>query len=239
MDENNLKIFNWNVRGLNSGARREAVRLMLQQAKPQVICLQEMKLNVVDDLIAMEFLGPKFSSTYKFLPADDTWGGILIAWDQDLVTGGAADQKTYCLSMDVILRQSNEMFSITAVYGPTEHAEKEDFLVELIASQLPASVPWICLGDFNMICEARDKNNNNINRSLMRKFRQALDASELMEIRVQNRRFTWSNGQLNPTLMYLDRVFCNKEWADKFMGVSLQALSSSLSDHCPLFLCNQ
>jgi len=72
----------------------------------------------------------------------------------------------------------------------------------------------------------------------MRKFRQALDASELIEKRIQNRKYTWSNGQRNPSLVYLDRFFCNKEWADIFIGVNLQPLSSSLSDHCLLFLCN-
>lgn len=48
-----------------------------------------------------------------------------------------------------------------------------------MAAQPPANAPWICLGDFNLIYEARDKNNNNINRAQMRKFRQTLDASEL------------------------------------------------------------
>ena len=87
-----------------------------------------------------------------------------------------------------------------------------------------------------MIYEARDKNNNNINRRLMGRFRRALDASELMELRLQNRRYTWSNGRAQPTLVHLDRVFCNKEWDAIFPTVNLQALSSSLSDHSPLFL---
>lgn len=60
-----------------------------------------------------------------------------------------------------------------------------------------------------------------------------------MEIKLQNRKYTWSNGQRNPTLVHLDRFFCNKEWDDLFNNLSLQAMSSSLSDHCPLFLCNQ
>lgn len=37
--------------------------------------------------------------------------------------------------------------------------------------------------------------------------------------------------------MCLDRVFCNKEWEDIFSDYRLTALSSSLSDHCPIFLC--
>ena len=144
----------------------------------------------------------------------------------------------YVLKMTLRLR--NISFWITSVYGPAENnAEKDVFLDELIASQPPANTPWICLGDFNLICDARDKNNNNINRRQLRKFRQALDASELLEIKLQNGRYTWSNGQRNPTLVHLDRVFCNKEWDDLFSGYILQALSSSLSNQCPLFLCNQ
>jgi hypothetical protein len=73
----------------------------------------------------------------------------------------------------------------------------------------------------------------------MNRFRRALDASELFELKLQNRRYTWSNGRSTPTLVHLDRVFCNQDWAAMFPAITLQALSSSLSDHCPLFLCSQ
>lgn len=86
---------------------------------------------------------------------------------------------------------------------------------------------------------AADKNNGNINRAHMRKFRRALDASELFELRLLNRRYTWSNGRATPTLVQLDRVFCNHDWLALFPAIGLQALSSSLSGHCPLFLCSQ
>lgn len=72
----------------------------------------------------------------------------------------------------------------------------------------------------------------------MRRFRQALDSSEPLEIDLLNRKFTWSNGRRNPTLVRLDQAFCNRAWDDIFPDITMQALSSSLSDHCPLFLCN-
>jgi len=79
MNDNSLKIFNWNVRGLNSVVRREAVKLMIQQANPTIICLQETKLNSVDGRLAMELLGPRFNNHLAFIPADETRGGVLIA----------------------------------------------------------------------------------------------------------------------------------------------------------------
>lgn len=53
---------------------------------------------------------------------------------------------------------------------------------------------------------------------------------------LQNRRFTWSNERQNPTLYKLDSMFCIDEW-NIYLGTHvLHALSSSLSDHCPLVL---
>jgi hypothetical protein len=39
-------------------------------------------------------------------------------------------------------------------------------------------------------------------------------------------------------LVRLDRFFCNPEWEKFFDNYGLQALSSSVSDHCPLLLSN-
>jgi len=239
MIDNNIKIVCWNVRGLNNAARRAAVRLFLQKIRPSIICLQETKLDSVNAPLAAEFLGYNWSSSFVSLNSQQTRGGILIAWDQDLVNVGAPVRRDFTITQTCTLLQFNSTFVITAVYGPSDNARKDAFLAELMDCQPATDTPWLCLGDFNLICEAQDKNNSNINRTQMRKFRRTLDASDLIEIKLQNRKYTWSNGQRNPTLVHLDRCFRNKEWDDIFPHHSLQALSSSLSDHCPLLLCNQ
>jgi hypothetical protein len=58
-------------------------------------------------------------------------------------------------------------------------------------------------------------------------------------LHLQNRKFTWSNEQHDPTLVKLDRFFCNAEWDAAFSSHVLHALSTSLSDHCPFLLSNQ
>lgn len=98
---------------------------------------------------------------------------------------------------------------------------------------------WLILGDFNLIYKATDKNNSNLNRQLMAQFREALSDCELQEIHLQNRKFTWSNEQQNPTLVKLDRLFGNAEWDACFGTHVLHALSTTHSDHCPLLLTDQ
>jgi endonuclease/exonuclease/phosphatase family metal-dependent hydrolase len=131
------------------------------------------------------------------------------------------------------------VFILTTIYGPTEDAAKTLFLEELVSLRPQPIAPWLVLGDFNFIYEVRDKSNFNLNKQLMGKFRTALNDCELFEFALQNRKFTWSNEREEPTLIRLDRMFCNTEWNLLHTGFKLQAFSSNVFDHCPLVLCQE
>jgi hypothetical protein len=96
--------------------------------------------------------------------------------------------------------------------------------------------PWAIAGDFNLIVDAADKNNTNLNRRMMGKFRRVLTDLELMELYLNGRRFTWSNERERATLERLDRVFSTVDWEVLFPSSFLSAMGSSTSDHCPLLL---
>lgn len=64
-------------------------------------------------------------------------------------------------------------------------------------------------------------------------FRRLLDDLELKELKLQGRKFTWSN---NRTQTRIDRAFCTAEWDLMLPDCTLQAVSSLVSDHCPLLL---
>jgi hypothetical protein len=49
MAQHNCRILNWNVRGLNDGARRDSVNELVCDTGSAVVCLQETKLQVIDD----------------------------------------------------------------------------------------------------------------------------------------------------------------------------------------------
>jgi hypothetical protein len=144
----------------------------------------------------------------------------------------------FSLSADVSLINAaqNGSFKLTTVYGPTDRALKDQFFAELVALKPTPGVRWLVPGDFNQIRRARDKNKGNVDRSRLMRFRDALQTCELTEVHLQNRRFTWSNERASPTLCKLDAFYCNAEWDLRFGTHVLYALSSSLSDHCPLLL---
>ena len=91
-------------------------------------------------------------------------------------------------------------------------------------------------GDFNMIYCSEDKNNENVNRAMMGRFRRFINELELKEIFLLGRRYTWSNEWDSPTLVKLDRVLCTNDWEDIYPESILQSHASEMSDHCPLTL---
>jgi endonuclease/exonuclease/phosphatase (EEP) superfamily protein YafD len=95
---------------------------------------------------------------------------------------------------------------------------------------------WLLVGDFNLIYKVEDKSNGRLNRRLMNRFKQVIDANQLMELDLRGRKFTWSNEQDTPTFTKIDRFFGTPEWHVLFPNVDLQALPTMGSDHCPLFL---
>jgi len=95
---------------------------------------------------------------------------------------------------------------------------------------------WLILGDFNLIYQVEDKNNSNLNHQLMASFKVVIDDLGLKEIRLNGRRFIWSNEQDTPTLTRIDRIFYTPEWELLFPTWFLHSLPSLMSGHTTLLL---
>lgn len=233
-----LSVLSWNVHGLNDSAHRELVKQVSIGVKPSVVCLQEAKLSSMSSIIVTDTLGQNLTG-FEVLDAAGTRGGILLAWDEIAVSMADFHRGQFTISALVSLLTTGTTFRLTTCYGPADDRRKEDFLQEMLSLKPANGVPWLIIGDFNLIYQASDKNNLNLNRRLMGKFRAALDDCELLEICLQNRRFTWSNERENPTMVCLDRAFCNADWETLFPNFTLQAMSTGASDHCPIILSPQ
>jgi hypothetical protein len=119
------------------------------------------------------------------------------------------------------------------VYGPQDDHEKVMFLQELRYIRNVCNGPWLVVWDFNIILQAYDKNNSNLNRPMMHRFRRLIEDVALKEIPLHGGRFTWSNQREAPVLVKLDRVFCSVDWELLFPNVLLQSSASIDLDNCP------
>jgi exonuclease III len=237
MSNPNIKILSWNVGGLNSSERCLTVHETVAATPCQIVCLQETKLQNIDLPLAT-FLGAYKFDRFALKPAAGTRGGIILLWKDAEIDMSNVRIGRYSLSAEVTLRHCMTSFFLSTVYSPTRRVDKESFLLHMRRLKPPDDTRWLVIGDFNLINKASDKNNRNLNISLMSRFRRAIDHCQLKEISLQNRKFTWSSERRRPTLVRLDRAFCNQEWDLTFSACSLHALSSTHSDHCPLLLSN-
>ncbi len=208
------KILIWNVRGLNRKARRDVVRTMINDTRPDIVCLQETKMAAISRFLLMSMLGIEFDE-YLVLPAIGTCGGILLAWKGNICKVVQSRIDTFSVSAQ-FQREGGTAWWLTGVYGPQSDDLKIQFLQELHTVRAACDGPWMIGGDFNLIYQAEDKNNDNLNRAMMGRFRRLLNDLQLKELPLLGRKFTWSNERINPTLVRLDRVFCTADWDDCF-----------------------
>ena len=117
-----------------------------------------------------------------------------------------------------------------------QNQKKNLFLDELRSLESMVHPAWLLLGDFNLIYLASDKNNDRLNRRMMQRFKGAIDWLGIKELALNGRRFTWAKDGANPTQTKIDRAFCTPDWDILFGSAYMAALSSSSSDHAPLFL---
>lgn len=74
----------------------------------------------------------------------------------------------------------------------------------------------------------------------MNRFKSVIDDLEIKEIHLHGRLYTWTRDTDNPAMTQIDHIFCTREWEVDNSGCYVQALSSSMSDHCPMLLtCSQ
>lgn len=230
----NPEVLCWNVRGLNNPVKKKAVREFITSVKVNLVCLQETKLDVIDQYVVMQCVGPSFDG-FAYLPAEETRGGILLAWDSTVIAIDHIQLDANSVS-GLVTNKDGEQWWITVVYAPQGDELKTQFLLDLYSRRTLCPGPWMVLGDFNMILRASEKSYDHINRAMMNRFRSFVDDHELKELYMHGRMFTWSNKRNAPTFTKIDRVLVSVEWELSHPDHLLQALSTGVSNHAPLHL---
>jgi len=231
---NPSKILCWNERGLNSKARQDSMRTLINTGRIEVVCLQETKMSGISRGCILSMLGSDFTHWVE-LPAAGASGAILVARRHDLGPATATRIESFSLSVR-FSPTSSQSWWLSCVYGPQGNDNKVLFIQELRAVRTACPGPWLLLGDFNLIASVEEKNSGNINKAMMGRFRRLISDLELKDLPLLGRKYTWSNQQNSPTLVKLDRVLCSADWEQLFPNCLLQSCATDGFDHCPLLL---
>lgn len=210
------------------------MRHLVLAERASLVCLQETKMEVINDYTLMQIVGAGFD--YNYLSAARTCDGILVAWKSSMWSFTNINMRTYSLSGRLKQLAGDVEMWLTVVYVPSRDEDKAAFLAELHDLSRVCHGPWLLAGDFNLIYRVQDKNNTLLNRRRMGQFRRFIMQAELKEIHLNGRLYTWSNKRAHPTLEQIDRIFTTADWELLYPHSDLQPLSSICSDHAPLLL---
>jgi hypothetical protein len=230
-----LLFMSWNVRGLGDDDKCGVVRDNISDARPSVVCIQESKLAHLDAPKSRSFL-PSYISDFSIVPADGSRGGIVTAWDTNILSLTSSTAKTFSLTTSLKSTSSDLSFTITNVYAPSDHSLADAFVAEMLSLLVDISGLWLILGDFNLIRHPSEKNNDNFNPALANSFNAMINSLAILELPLLDRRFTWSNGQEIPILARLDRAFLNNDWNAVLPHSALTSLPRPTSDDVPLLV---
>ena len=112
------------------------------------------------------------------------------------------------------------------MYGPVKDNQKQDFLDEL-----EVLIRGMIGSDFNLVRRIEEKSTGNVNLSLMDAFNNFVANTGLREIHRGGGQYIWTNKQINPVMVVLNRIFMNSTWEDHFPLVTAHSITRVGSNH--------
>ena len=131
------------------------------------------------------------------------------------------------------------VWHLTGFYGWPEANEKWKSWALLTHLRSFIEGPWCCIGDFNAILHAYEKQSVHAPYyNQMEDFRVALEDCGLADLGFSEHKFTWTNRRPGSahTKQRLDRATANRVWMEKFPASLVSHLFSHASDHLPILL---
>ena len=131
------------------------------------------------------------------------------------------------------------MWILTGIYGHPEEERKSETWRLMRHLHARASLPCVCLGDFNEILSSDEKNGGNLRpMGAMMKFRQTLLDCGLVYLGFNVYHFTWRNSRGGAAFVEerLDRVVATSEWREMFPRTKVRRVPTSYSNHDPILM---
>lgn len=122
---------------------------------------------------------------------------------------------------------------LTNIYMPCTPAGKHDFIHWFKNIQMPPTVDWLIIGDFNLYRNPEDRNKPGSDFAEMLPFSDAISFLGLLELPLKGRHFTWTNKQHSPLLEHLYWFFTSPSWMMNYPNCCVTTLSMETSDHVP------
>lgn len=222
----------WNLRGLNDPIKQKAAKDFLNKNQLSLIGLIEHKIKTPNIRRITNYICPHWQTTDNSVHAPI--GRILLAWNPAVLTITVLTKASQFIHCHVHAIQEGHDFLVTFVYGANDHVERRDLWKDLLS--LYSALPWVVLGDFNVVRNPNEKvGGNNHWTHCLDEFNDCLYSCELYDLRFTGSYYTWTNRQDSPNFISskLDRVLVNDSWNREHTFSAAFFPTPGISDHSP------
>jgi len=232
-----MKIISWNVRGLERVEKRKDVRTLVMEKAPYILCLQETKLSMCDEMLCNSLWGGTTHS-FSYRPSVGASRGLLTSWNMSLVDVWSIVSVDNVVMIHGRFVQSNEEFYLLNVYATCDNGAKQLLWdrLSLMLQQLAGKNVCIC-GDFNAVRSSDERRSLRAISSVsdMEPFNRFIEENLLVDLPLCGRNYTWYKGD-GSSMSRLDKFLLSEDWCLVWPSCMQVADLRGLSDHCPLFL---
>lgn len=232
-----MKIFSWNVRGLNNIDRQRSIRSWLHNFGSSVGAFLE--THVSEENSVQVAAGCLQDWRFDFNYSEDAGGRIWLVWDSVLsvVVFKKSAQMMVC---GVFEPESQTYLTVGFVYAYNTEVQRRSLWEEIqqvSSHHLVRNKPFVILGDFNQILSASEHFSilpYDLPVRGMEEFRDCLVQNELEDLETRSIFFTWSNNRDDdPIIRKLDRALGNEAWREAYPDMVAQFEPPGQSDHAP------
>ncbi|GAU35536.1 hypothetical protein TSUD_155670 [Trifolium subterraneum] len=220
-----MKIFSFNIRGLGAVEKRREVRRLISERRPDVFCIQETKLEVVDNFLCRSLWGSDVVA-FSFKPSVGASGGILTMWDTNKLDVWTTINMSSCLIVHGKFVEDHAEFWLANVYAPC-NSEGRALLWNDLSDKIQrnSNVAWCVLGDFNAVRSFDERISRSVigGSDVSTPFNQFIDDNCLIDLPLNGRNFTWYRGD-GSSMSRLDRFLLSECWITLFPNCFQAAL---------------
>ena len=184
-----MSAISWNCRRLGNPLTVNALQKVVLEKDPKLVFLMETKF------VVSEMDGIKRNLERQqglVVPSIKRAGGLALLWRNTL----QVDIQTYSprhINAIVSEEQGTKKWCFTGFYGHSETGQREESWKLLENLSHRSDLPWICMGDYNEIMHAKEKEGGGVRpEGQMRKFREVVNRCQLKDLGYMGLDFTWS-----------------------------------------------
>ncbi|GKU86405.1 hypothetical protein SLEP1_g936 [Rubroshorea leprosula] len=171
-------------------------------------------------------------------PSAGMYGGLICVWDSKILKRKETLEGDNFIGVFGLWGSEEIPVFILNIYSSCHLASKRALWEELQDLINNRKGLWCLAGDFIAVRRVEERAGCKVVSNEMREFDAFIHNSELLDLPLIGRKYTWynSNGQ---QMSRIDRFLFSEEWMLKWSEMKQWGLRRSISDHCPIMIKNE